>query len=211
MQEKFNEDYYLRGKEKNISNYSNYRWLPDLTMPMAKALMKFMCICPGDKVLDYGCARGYLVKALRIIGVHSYGCDISSWAINNCDQEVKDYVGFSLDDRGYDYVFCKDVLEHVPTDNLDELLPKLFSVTKKSSLFIVPLATHEGGPYIYPCDELDSTHIHRKTLTNWMELIGHHASNFLVFGSLYIPTLKASSESYPGSTGFIYCKKIMKE
>jgi len=202
---KFSEDYYLRGVETGLSNYTNYRWLPDLTIPMANTLKDFLKISDDESILDYGCARGYLVKALRTIGVEAYGCDISNWAIENCDPEVSDYVGFSFDkEGGYDHVFCKDVLEHIPQEDLDVLLPKLFTVAKKACLFIVPLAIVEGGSYIFPNDEKDATHIHRKTLGGWVSLLQKHSDGFMVMTS-NVPKLKPCVNDYPGSAGFIYC------
>lgn len=39
----------------------------------------------GKKVLEIGCAKGFLVKDLRDAGVDAYGLDISSYAINACE------------------------------------------------------------------------------------------------------------------------------
>lgn len=207
MKDKFNEDYYMRGPETGLSNYSNYRWLPDMTLPMADALNRFLKIRPQETILDYGCARGFLVKALVLRGIDAYGYDISSWAIDNCDPEIKDRVGHTLKEN-YDYVFCKDVLEHIPDEELFDLLPRLFQATKKASLFIVPLAVCENGPYIGPADEKDATHIQRKTLAGWTELLTKYSKEFIVFSSLNIPVLKLSVKDYPGSAGFIYCLRF---
>jgi SAM-dependent methyltransferase len=202
---KFSEDYYLRGVETGLSNYTNYRWLPELTIPMASSLKDFMNIKDGETILDYGCARGYLVKALRSLNVEAYGCDISEWAIHNCDPQVADFVGFSFDkEDGYDHIFCKDVLEHVPQEELDCLLPKLFKAANRSCFFIVPLAIVEGGSYIFPNDEKDITHIHRKTLGGWVSLLQQYADEFMVITS-NVPKLKPCVKDYPGSAGFIYC------
>ena len=35
MSDKFNEDYYERGLSLGVSGYTNYRWIPELTMPLA--------------------------------------------------------------------------------------------------------------------------------------------------------------------------------
>ena len=37
----YTEDYYLRGKELGISNYENYRWIPELTKLLStKSIMR---------------------------------------------------------------------------------------------------------------------------------------------------------------------------
>lgn len=210
--ETFGEDYYLNGIETGISNYVDYKWLPELTLPMAKSFMNIFGIEKYATVLDYGSARGYFVRALREHGVNAWGFDISEWAIKNCDEEVKRYVYNSLKycPSEFEYIFSKDVFEHIPMTTLMETLEKLFSICTEAAIFIVPLARCEGGEYIYPNDELDKTHIHRKTLQGWVDLIEPFAKDFTIFVSHKIPSLKKASEQFEGSTGIIYCKKIKK-
>jgi hypothetical protein len=35
MNHPYTEDYFMRGPESGLSNYRDYQWLPDLTIPMA--------------------------------------------------------------------------------------------------------------------------------------------------------------------------------
>lgn len=210
--DKFGEDYYLNGVESGLSNYVDYKWLPELTIPMAKSFIKIFGIKEGDSVLDFGAARGYFVKALMEHGVNAFGVDVSEWAVKNCHEDVVGRVFNNIEDCPlfYDHIFSKDVLEHIPMNELIKILPRLLSACRSSAIFIVPLADSEGGKYIYPNDELDKTHIHRKTLQGWVDLIEPFAKDFTIFVSNKIPTLKKASEEYFGSTGIIYCKKIKR-
>jgi len=69
-------------------------------------------------VLDAGCAKGFLVEALRDRGVEAYGVDASEYAISCVRDDVKPYckVGSVTDDleRDYDLITCIEVLEHLP-------------------------------------------------------------------------------------------------
>lgn len=210
--ELFGEDYYMNGIESGVSNYVDYKWLPELTLPMAKSYMEIFGVEKGSTVLDFGCSRGYFVKALREHRVKAFGVDVSEWAIENCDTDVVGYVFNKLEycQNYFNHIFSKDVLEHIPTEELTKILVKLFSICNESIVFIVPLAKCEGGEYIYPNDELDKTHIHRKTLQGWVDLIEPFAKDFTIFVSQKIPSLKKASEQFEGSTGIIYCKKIKK-
>jgi len=116
-EETFGEDYYLNGIEAGISNYVDYRWLPELTIPMAKSFIEIFGIKKENTVLDFGCSRAYFVKALREHGVFAYGVDVSKWAIENCHEDVKAFVSNDLYvyHNPYEYIFSKDVLEHIPT------------------------------------------------------------------------------------------------
>lgn len=210
--ELFGEDYYINGIKTGLSNYENYRWLPELTLPMAKSFIEIFGIEKKHIVLDFGCALGFFVKALREHRIRAFGVDISEWAVKNCDTDVVGYVYNKIEDCPYsfDYIFSKDVLEHIPTETLTQILEKLFSICTEAAIFIVPLADSEGGKYIYPNDELDKTHIHRKTLQGWVDLIEPFAKDFTIFVSNKIPSLKKASEQFNNSTGIIYCKKIKK-
>jgi cyclopropane fatty-acyl-phospholipid synthase-like methyltransferase len=42
----------------------------------------------GDRVLDIGCAKGFLVKDLLALGIDAYGIDVSKYALMNCEPEV---------------------------------------------------------------------------------------------------------------------------
>ncbi len=210
--ELFGENYYMNGVETGVSNYVDYRWLPELTLPMAKSFISIFDINFGSTVLDFGCSKAYFVKALREHGINAFGVDISKWAIENCDADVVDYVSNNIEDlpSNFDHVFSKDVLEHIPMEELVKTIPRLLNLCVESAIFIVPLARCEGGEYIYPNDELDKTHIHRKTLQGWVDLIEPFANHFTIFVSQKIPSLKKASEQFEGSTGIIYCKKIKK-
>jgi ubiquinone/menaquinone biosynthesis C-methylase UbiE len=43
---------------------------------------------PGDRVLDVGCAKGFLVKDLLALGIDAYGVDVSNYALMKCEPEV---------------------------------------------------------------------------------------------------------------------------
>jgi len=166
MLETFNEDYYQRGIEKGVSLYSNYRWIPELSIPIAHRLTVNLGITTEDKVLDFGCALGYVVKAFRLLGISSWGYDISEYATSNAPPDVEQFIcsDVSWMDRSYDWIICKDVLEHIPYDELDATLRGLRGYG--ANLFVVvPLA--DGNKYNEPLYELDATHVIRENLEWW--------------------------------------------
>ena len=64
----YNEDYYENGLALGCSGYSNYRWIPELTIPMAYHIINGLNISENSRILDYGCAKGYLVSAFKLLG-----------------------------------------------------------------------------------------------------------------------------------------------
>lgn len=204
MRETFGEDYFMRGQELGLSNYTAYSWLPELTLAMADHLKKHLHIQDGDSVYDFGCSRGYLIKALNMLGVKATGYDISRWAIENCDEGVKGLVSNTLSAGALsrDFVISKDCMEHIPLSQLNQIIPKLCDSCRKSLLFIVPLTAYSGGAYVRKEDEMDSTHLIRYTLPDWLLLLAKLAPDFTVSGSYHIEGLKPASSQVPQSCGF---------
>lgn len=78
----------------------------------------------GMSLIDWGCAKGYLVKHLRRRGYEAWGLDVSEYAISNGAEEVKDHLRvFDMTDHrfgtqwesGYfDVATCFETMEHIP-------------------------------------------------------------------------------------------------
>lgn len=182
--EKFNQDYFENGEILGISGYRDYRWMPELTIRMAYHIIKYLNLNDNDKVLDYGCAKGFLVKALRILDINAYGCDISSYAISKCDAEVKDYCfhmsGTIPFQNKFKYIISKDVLEHLNEDELDNFLMEAHNFTNKMFL-IIPLGyidNNNNERFIIENYENDITHILRKPIEWWNNKLMSHKWNF---------------------------------
>ena len=173
MSEIYDEDYFMRGKETGKSLYENYRWLPDLTIPMASAMIRHLGIRHNDTILDYGCARGYTVKAFREMGYSARGIDVSEWAIQNADEDTKPYLQLvkevpPLISREFSWVVAKDVLEHIR--QVDSTIISLRNAASVGVFAVVPLSVEDNGRYVVEAYEKDVTHIHRLTLGTWAEL-----------------------------------------
>lgn len=210
MNSPYTEQYYMDGPRHKLSNYRDYQWLPDLTLPMADQVRWLLEIKANETFYEIGCARGYLCKALRMRGVDAHGYDISEWAIQNCDPAVKDYVSTvpNLPDHGWSVTWAKDVLEHCSEETLLELIPKVLSATRRLFYIIVPLALERGSVYGCPVDEEDSTHQIRWTLPCWLEFLQGFSSDFMVSGGYQANGLKPNCMHYPRSYGFISMRRI---
>ena len=55
---------------------------------MAHDIVDHFRLKPGDRVLDVGCAKGFLVKDLLALGIDAFGIDISQYALMHCEPEV---------------------------------------------------------------------------------------------------------------------------
>lgn len=173
--DQYDADYFLRGKQTGKSLYEDYRWLPDLTIPMCRAIAKHCGIANSATILDFGCARGYMVRAFRKLGYNAGGYDISEWAIENVDPEVKPYVTNNLalalpEVMTYDWVIAKDVLEHIP--HVQRTIYNLMRTVCVGLFVVVPLSRFDGSgaKYIIEEYEKDVTHCQRWTLSGWVSM-----------------------------------------
>jgi ubiquinone/menaquinone biosynthesis C-methylase UbiE len=69
--------------------YGGYRY-DGRWIPVAEDIVKHFNLKPGDRVLDVGCAKGFLVKDLMTVcpGLEAFGLDISEYALMHCEPEV---------------------------------------------------------------------------------------------------------------------------
>lgn len=77
-------------------------------------------------VLDAGCALGFLVEALRKLGIEAYGIDISEYAIQNTHPDIRPYCQVGSISKPfpmkYDLIISIEVLEHMPKIEADQAL-----------------------------------------------------------------------------------------
>jgi cyclopropane fatty-acyl-phospholipid synthase-like methyltransferase len=209
---KYNKDYFEDGEALGVSCYKDYRWLPELTLPMAKNIIDVLKITSSDHVLDYGCAKGYFVRALRELNIYySFGLDISEYAIKNCDESVKNVVGLLHEGqtilekagRGFDWIICKDVLEHVSYEKINETLLQFSEVTKKCFI-VVPLG--KNGQYVVPEYEKDVTHVIREDLEWWKNRI-QQAGFDVTYAEYSFPGVKENWSEYKQGNGFFVASR----
>jgi SAM-dependent methyltransferase len=203
-QDLYCQEYFMDGIRSGLSNYEDYSWKPELTIPMAQRFVAHLGVSKEDTVLDFGCSRGYFVKALCQLGLNAFGKDLSKWAIENGDPEIKERLTNELEipPHSFDWINAKDVLEHMRLDFLTETLRQFSSGARKGIFIIVPLTNDFNGSYLRPEDEADVTHEIRWPFEFWLKLLHDYAPCFTVHGSYYIPNLKEASLKSRYSCGF---------
>lgn len=84
VSKEFGRMYFDGPREYGYGGYTyDGRW-----RPVAKDIVDHFKLSSGSRVLDVGCAKGFLVKDLLALGIDAYGLDISRYAIDNCEAEV---------------------------------------------------------------------------------------------------------------------------
>jgi SAM-dependent methyltransferase len=95
-----------------------------------------------SSVLDTGCAMGFLVEALRELGIEAWGIDASEFAISEVDASVAEYCAVaSLTEqlpRRYDLIVCIETLEHLPSAETGRAVEALCEATDRILLSSTP-------------------------------------------------------------------------
>jgi SAM-dependent methyltransferase len=129
--------YYYR-HDCGIPYERNEHWL-GFFAAMADAIVRDL---RPTTVLDAGCAKGFLVEALRERGVEAWGIDVSEHAISEVHESVREYcqVGSLTEPlpRRYDLVVCVEVLEHIPAAEANAAVANICAATDRLLLSSTP-------------------------------------------------------------------------
>src|SRR5262245_41460203 len=113
------------------------------------------------RVLDVGCAKGFLVESLRDRGVEAFGIDISEYAISEVRPDIRLYcrVASALDplDRSYDLITCIEVLEHLTEEE------------GRSAIANICRSTNDVLFSSTPDDVIEPTHTNVRPRSWWIE------------------------------------------
>jgi SAM-dependent methyltransferase len=137
-------------------------------------------------VLDAGCAKGFLVAALRERGVEASGFDLSEVAIADAPEAAKPYVRTgSLTDPiegTYDLVTCVEVIEHLDPADAAKAVANLSTASDRILLSSTP------------GDHDEPTHVNIQPPERWSQLFAtqgffrdfrHDASYLSPWATLY--------------------------
>ena len=125
--------------------YGGFHYNPRFWKPVIPTFREFYNIQPGQKILDVGCAKGFMLKDFKdeIQGIHVRGVDISSYAINNAHQEVKEYVSVEdarslpFPDNSFDLVISITTVHNFERQECIQALQEIQRVSKGNSFITV--------------------------------------------------------------------------
>jgi len=125
--------------------YGGYRYLEGRWEMVARLMAAQYDIKSGDKILDIGCGKGFLLYDFTKVvpGVEVFGIDISSYAIANSKEEVSDRLrvgnatSLPFPDRHFDFVYSITTLHNLHCYDLDKALREMRRVSKKHSYLCV--------------------------------------------------------------------------
>lgn len=111
---------------------------------VADAMAKHYGLKAGNKILDVGCGKGFLLYdfAQAVPGIEVRGLDVSSYAIENAKEEVKPFLQIGhakqlpFADQSFDLVISITTLHNLYCYDLDSALREMERVGKKKYLVV---------------------------------------------------------------------------
>lgn len=137
---KFGEAYFDGPRTHGYGGYRyDGRWIP-----VARDIVAHYDLKPGMRVLDIGCAKGFLVRDLMEVapGLDVYGLDISDYAVRNGHADVTGrlHVGNCLDlpfpDDSFDAVLAINVIHNLDRGGVVRALKEIVRVSRGGQCFV---------------------------------------------------------------------------
>lgn len=103
-----------------------------------KKIIKLLDPQKNDMILDMGCNKGNLIKALRSFSNKVHGCDISREAIRNSDINGLKIVStekLDYDDNFFDKIISSHVIEHI--SNLKNTVKEMERILKPNGICVL--------------------------------------------------------------------------
>jgi SAM-dependent methyltransferase len=138
---RFGEEYWDGPRQYGYGGYRyDGRWLP-----VAEAIARHYGLASGDRVLDVGCGKGFLLHELTraVPGLQISGIDVSGYAIANAHDPVRPFVSeghaesLPYDDDAFDVVLSLGTLHNLGAEALYRSLAEIERVARRSAYVMV--------------------------------------------------------------------------
>lgn len=146
---RLSNEYFDGTREQGCGGYyDDNRW-----GPVAEDFIKHYNLQPDAKILDIGCAKGFLLKEFKRLlpAAETCGVDISDYAIENCSPSIIEHVyianadNLPFKDNYFDLVISINSLHNImDLDQLSNSFSEINRVSKNSSNAFVSLGAYEN-------------------------------------------------------------------
>jgi len=138
---RFDRDYFDGDRRHGYGGYHyDGRWVE-----FARRMIAHYGLRPGDKILDVGCGKGFLVHDfLQVMpGLHVQGVDLSAYAIENAMDEVRKNVQVGsatelpFENGTFDLVVSINTLHNLQLPQLEIAFQEIERVGKKNKFVVM--------------------------------------------------------------------------
>ena len=125
--------------------YGGLRYDPKYWSNVVKDFVEYYNIKPDARILDVGCAKGYMLYDFKrqYPKLEIFGIDISKYAIENCHPEVKDFLkvgdakNLEFQDNYFDLVISINTVHNLELNDCISSIKEISRVSKGNSFITV--------------------------------------------------------------------------
>jgi len=170
----YDESYFESGVKSNW--HDGYRW-PSFAGVFTETA-QFLASIFGDahRFLDVGCAKGFLVRALREAGKNCWGVDHSHWALAHAEPAARPYLVEASADAlpltgAFDIVLAFDLLPHLTEDQAAAFLERARALARIGMVAVIRSFEDEDAERRYreADEDADLSHILLRSRAWWHE------------------------------------------
>jgi ubiquinone/menaquinone biosynthesis C-methylase UbiE len=137
----FGYDYWDGDRKYGYGGY----WYDGRWRPVAERLADHYCLTAGSRVLDVGCAKGFLLHDLAQVvpGIEVAGIDVSAYAVEHAREEVKPFLrvgsaaSLPYPDASFDLVLSINTLHNLYNYDLHAALREIERVGRRDKYIVV--------------------------------------------------------------------------
>jgi protein-L-isoaspartate(D-aspartate) O-methyltransferase len=138
---RFGKDYWDGERKYGYGGYRyDGRW-----RPVAEKMAEHYGLKPGDRILDIGCGKGFLLYEFTqaVPGIEIRGIDISDYAIENAKPEIKEFLTrgpaqeLPFEDNSVDFVYSLATLHNLYAFDLKPAVRHIERVSRGKSYIMV--------------------------------------------------------------------------
>lgn len=143
----------------------------------ADRMIDYYHLSPGDRVLEIGCAKGFVLYEFHKRGMAVSGIDLSVYAVENAMADVKPHIvqgsceTLPWPDNSFDFVYSKETLPHLTEDQLRLAVAEARRVCRSENIFFeIQVSNHERGRELVKA--WDETHLTIRSADWWRTFLG---------------------------------------
>lgn len=127
------------------TGYGGFQYHSRFWHPVVPTIQSFYGLTAQSSLLDVGCAKGFMLYDFKTLipGMYLKGVDISSYAVENAMEPVKDCLevtdakALSFEDNSFDLVISINTIHNLEEEECAIALQEIERVSKKNSFITV--------------------------------------------------------------------------
>jgi cyclopropane fatty-acyl-phospholipid synthase-like methyltransferase len=144
----------------------------------AQRAKDFFSLDLNSSILEFGCAKGYILSELRDLGfIRLKGIEISEYAVLNAHPTVKDCLHLGGVDAlrrlncKFDFIFSKEVLPHLSESDLSYFLYELRYCIHKNTSIYFEIQVAQSDEARLKINRFDPTHRILWSADKWRQVL----------------------------------------